>query len=364
MFAIKGLLTVMSNMTIQTKLLQLSRRLYNRMMYWNGWRIVWPMVWALAVAHAGAMYGLYLLVFGTVMWQTLVWQNCIHLLTAPGITAGAHRLWSHRSFKARWPLRLYLMIAQTLSLQRDIYSWSADHRIHHKYSETDADPHNANRGFFYAHMGWLFVEQHPEVIKKAKNIDLSDLLDDPIVYYQRLFYLPLVAIIWFAIPVLIPCYLWDETFINSLFISITRYIFMLHCAFMVNSVAHLWGIRPYDKNINPAESQSVTWLTLGEGYHNYHHVFPYDYSTGEYSWDENFNLTTWLIDWCARYGLAYDLKKPSADNIEQTKLKRGNSKLIHKPSIPVLDYVTGIGVQTWIIWLPLTIRLLLTIATN
>ncbi|CAG2114252.1 unnamed protein product [Medioppia subpectinata] len=141
----------------------------DRCMYYNGWKIVWPMIWALTFAHLAALYGLYLMLFGDIRWQTYIWQNVIHLLTAPGVTAGAHRLWSHRSFKAKWPLRLYLMIAQTLSLQRDIYEWSADHRIHHKYSETDADPHNANRGFFYAHMGWLFVEKHPEVIKKVIN---------------------------------------------------------------------------------------------------------------------------------------------------------------------------------------------------
>ena len=57
--------------------------------------------------------------------------------------------------------------------------------MHHKFSETDADPHNAKRGFFFSHMGWLLVRKHPEVIKKGKTIDCSDLLEDPIVYYQR-----------------------------------------------------------------------------------------------------------------------------------------------------------------------------------
>ncbi|CAG2168268.1 unnamed protein product, partial [Oppiella nova] len=226
------------------------------------------------------------------------------------------------------------------------------------YSETDADPHNANRGFFYAHMGWLFVEPHPEACmtcklhnQYTKNVDLSDLLEDPIVYYQKKFYLPLVIIIWFVIPVLLPCYWWHETFSNSLAISITRY----HASLCIH-VAHLWGIRPYDKNINPAESQSVTWLTIGEGYHNYHHVFPYDYSTGEYGWEDNFNITTLLIDYCARYGLAYDLKKPTPLTIEQTRTNRGLPDVVNKPNIPAVDYLTGIGVQTWLIWVPITCR--------
>ncbi len=76
-------------------------------------------------------------------------------------------MWSHRSYKAKWPLRLILALSQTLALQRDIYEWAADHRVHHKYSETDADPHNAKNGFFFSHIGWLLVEKHPEVIKKG-----------------------------------------------------------------------------------------------------------------------------------------------------------------------------------------------------
>lgn len=137
-------------------------------MYWNGWKIVWPVVFAFIFIHIGTVYGIYLIVFSQVSWLTLIWQNIMHLISAPGITAGAHRLWSHRSFKAKLPLRLYLAYAQTLSLQRDIYEWSADHRIHHKYSETDADPHNAKRGFFYSHIGWIMIEKHPEAAKKSE----------------------------------------------------------------------------------------------------------------------------------------------------------------------------------------------------
>lgn len=70
-------------------------------------------------------------------------------------------------------------------VQNDIYEWSRDHRVHHKFSETDADPHNAHRGFFFAHVGWLLCKKHPEVIRRGKTVDMSDLLQDPIVVYQR-----------------------------------------------------------------------------------------------------------------------------------------------------------------------------------
>lgn len=72
-----------------------------------------------------------------------------------------------------------------LVFQNTLYDWIRDHRIHHKYSETDADPHNSNRGFFFSHVGWLMLYKHPEVIKKGNQIDLSDILADPVVQFHQ-----------------------------------------------------------------------------------------------------------------------------------------------------------------------------------
>lgn len=69
--------------------------------------------------------------------------------------------------------------------QNDIYEWARDHRVHHKYSETDADPHNATRGFFFAHIGWLMVRKHPDVIEKGRKLELTDLKADKVVMFQR-----------------------------------------------------------------------------------------------------------------------------------------------------------------------------------
>lgn len=73
-----------------------------------------------------------------------------------GVTAGAHRYWTHRSYKARLPFQIFLMLANCMATENSIYVWSRDHRVHHKFSETDADPHNAKRGFFFAHVRFLF----------------------------------------------------------------------------------------------------------------------------------------------------------------------------------------------------------------
>lgn len=70
-------------------------------------------------------------------------------------------------------------------MQNDIFEWARDHRVHHKYSETDADPHNALRGFFFSHIGWLMVRKHPDVIEKGRKLELSDLKADKVVMFQR-----------------------------------------------------------------------------------------------------------------------------------------------------------------------------------
>lgn len=109
----------------------------------------------------------------------------IGLLASLGVTAGAHRLWAHRTYKANWQLRTLLMIMQTICFQNHIYEWVRDHRVHHKYTDTDADPHNSSRGFFFSHVGWLLVKKHKDVRDKGKTVDMSDLLEDPVVVFQK-----------------------------------------------------------------------------------------------------------------------------------------------------------------------------------
>ena len=157
-----------------------------------------------------------------------------------------------------------------MSFQNDIYEWCRDHRIHHKYTETDADPHNVKRGFFFSHVGWLLVKKHPEV--KNKIIDMNDLTSDPIVMFQRKYYKELLFIIYALIPTLIPYYFWSESLLTSFFVCVMfRHCMTLNITWCVNSVAHMWGTRPYDKNIDAREA-TIRHVLMGEGFHNFHHT--------------------------------------------------------------------------------------------
>lgn len=130
--------------------------------------IVWRNIFAMLMLHVGAVYGYWALAMDPgYPWYTALVPDTIGRLGALGVLCGSHRLWSHRAFKAKLPLRIFLMLMHTLSLQNDIYDWCRDHRLHHKFSDTDADPYNARRGFFFSHMGWLLVRKHPEVIRKG-----------------------------------------------------------------------------------------------------------------------------------------------------------------------------------------------------
>ncbi|KAL6475725.1 hypothetical protein MHYP_G00167650 [Metynnis hypsauchen] len=255
--------------------------------------IVWRNVVLMSLLHLGAVYGLFLI--PSALPFTLLWALLCFLFSALGITAGAHRLWSHRSYKASLPLRIFLTFGNSMAFQNDIYEWARDHRVHHKYSETDADPHNAVRGFFFSHIGWLLVRKHPDVIEKGGKLELSDLKADKVVMFQRRFYKQSVLLMCFVVPTVVPWLLWNESLWIGFFIAaLMRYTLGLNATWLVNSAAHMWGNRPYDVNINPRENRFVTFSAIGEGFHNYHHTFPYDYSTSEYGW--KLNLTTCFID--------------------------------------------------------------------
>jgi stearoyl-CoA desaturase (Delta-9 desaturase) len=135
--------------------------------------------------------------------------------------------------------------------------------------------------------------------------------------------MPLVFLTFF-LSLLPPILLWDESYFNSLMIAgFLRYCVLLHVTWLVNSAAHLWGDKPYDIRINPAENFFVMLFTQGEGFHNYHHTFPQDYATGELG-GYYCNFTKLVIDTFAFFGLAYDLKKMNPEAVLNRRKRTGD----------------------------------------
>jgi stearoyl-CoA desaturase (delta-9 desaturase) len=283
---------------------------------------VWRNILLFIYLHLSSLYGVYLL-FTQAMPLTIIATVLLYIMGGLGITAGAHRLWAHRSYKAKLPLKLILVVFNTLAFQNHVIEWSRDHRVHHKHSETDADPHNATRGFFFAHMGWLLVRKHKDVKEKGKQISVEDLEKDPLLAFQKKFYVPLVLLVCFIIPSVLPMYLWGESGKVAYYTcGLLRYCWTLHMTWLVNSAAHMVGLRPYDKGISPSENKLVSWGAIGEGWHNYHHTFPYDYRASELGYE--INLTSMFIDLMARIGWAYDLKTVHPETVYKRMLRTGD----------------------------------------
>lgn len=283
--------------------------------------IVWFNVYVALLGHALAVYAG--VVYGAkASWPSWIFYLFLYLFSGLGVTAGAHRYFAHKTYKATLPFQVTLMLFNCLSMQNDLLEWCRDHRVHHKYTETDADPHNALRGFFFAHMGWLMMKKHPQVFIKGKNVDVSDLYNDPVVMFQHRHYLPLCFLFSVFLPTFIPWCFWGESLSVAFFVLfLFRYIMTLHSTWLVNSAAHLWGSRPYDGHINPSDNRFVCIASIGEGWHNYHHTFPYDYATSE--WGPRLNMTTIIIDFMALLGLVYDRKQVSQEAIDRVRKRLG-----------------------------------------
>ncbi|KAG8179106.1 hypothetical protein JTE90_005462 [Oedothorax gibbosus] len=272
--------------------------------------------------HGTCFYGLYL-GWTSASWKTNIFAILYGYVGGIGITAGAHRLWSHRAYKAKWPLRVFLCILASISSQGDLYRWCRDHRVHHKFAGTDADPHNIKRGFFFAHMGWVLCKKHPLVKAKGDVMDLEDLKQDPIVMFHKNYYIPQSLFFGFFIPVMIPWYMWGESLWNAFFIAdMTRYCISLNIAWLVNSAAHMYGDHPYDTRVEATENSFVSFFAQGEGWHNYHHVYPWDYSTSELGY--KLNTAKRFIDLMAKLGLAYDLKTVKQELVDKRKIASGD----------------------------------------
>lgn len=238
------------------------------------------------------------------------------VLSGMSITAGYHRLWSHRSFKAAEPLRWLFAIFGAQSLQNSILVWAARHRIHHRHvDDPTRDPYSITAGFWHAHMGWM-IRKWP-----TSEVDLSlvqDLLRDPVVVWQHRWYWPLAWTMNLGLPLLLGWLVGD--IVGMLLLAgAFRLAFSQHSTFFINSLAHTLGRRNHSLANTARDSSIVALLTWGEGYHNFHHAFQSDYRNGVHWWQ--FDPGKWLIATGAWMGLTRDLRRIPRFRIRRARLQ-------------------------------------------
>jgi len=273
---------------------------------------------------------------------TLIWSVILYFWTGLGITGGYHRLWSHRAYQAKWIVRLILCIGGAAAYEGSCKWWSRNHRAHHRYTDTDKDPYNAKKGFFYSHLGWMLVKQ------KAKNIgyaDISDLNRDPMILWQHKYYLPIAMFFGIIMPVCVAS-LWGDMRGAFFYACAMRITFVHHATFFVNSLAHYLGDKTYSDLHTAYDSFITAILTLGEGYHNYHHEFPSDYRNGTQIY--HYDPTKWLISALSYVGLTYNLKMISGEEIEKAKVQMHQRSLnVERAELQLGKNFDSLSYMTW-----------------
>jgi stearoyl-CoA desaturase (delta-9 desaturase) len=247
------------------------------------------------------------------------------------ITAGYHRLWSHKTYQAHWSLRLIFALGGAFALQNSILHWCSDHRIHHKHVDNNGvDPYSAKMGFWYSHIGWMLREYQASRYTDYTNV--RDIQKDPIVVWQHKYYFLLMILLNVGIPLAFG--IWHGNVINSLLlVGFLRLVLSHHTTFFINSLAHVWGKQTYTDKNTARDNGFLAFLTFGEGYHNFHHIFENDYRNGIRWWQ--FDPTKWLIKSCEYIKLTSKLRVSPEDRIAKTKLamalKRSQLKLKSHP---------------------------------
>ena len=269
-------------------------------------------VW-MPVMNAATFIGLPVLIWktGGVEWPHVWIFLAFFAASSMAITMGYHRFFAHSTFKSNRVVEFLLLFFGAGAYEESALKWACMHRRHHQFTDTDKDPYNIKRGFFYAHMGWFMFYKHT-----VEYNNVNDLKKSPLVMHQHEHFQ-----MWALVSgVLLPLGLGLATgsWLSALLWTVPAKITMVgHSAFFINSFAHTFGSRPYDRSVSARDNWVGAFLTNGEGYHNFHHAFPQDYRNGIrwYHWDP----TKWAI-WClSTVGVTRDLRRTPDEKILAAK---------------------------------------------
>ena len=261
-----------------------------------------PLDWT-NVSFITSVHFLALLGFVTFSWSALAVAAGLWWITGSlGIGLGFHRYLTHKGFRTHRWIERFLAICGTLAVQGGPITWVSDHRLHHAHSDRDLDPHNSKRGFWWAHMGWIFYrdpanksEDGRRLAREIGNDPWMRFLDRRFIHLQVV--LGLLLLLWGGWSFLI----W------GIFV---RLVFGWHCTWLVNSAAHKFGYQSYESR---DESRNCWWVALlawGEGWHNNHHAHPSAARHGLARYEIDFNW--WGIRFLQLLGLAKNIKLVSS----------------------------------------------------
>ena len=281
------------------------------------------------------------LVFGVVrFWgrgihlRDLLLAAVLYLLIGHGISVGFHRLLAHGSFIARRPLKLVLVSLGSMAYEGGPIGWVANHRQHHVFADTAADPHSPQlhgggvrgqlKGLCHAHLGWLFTAQRTPSERRA--VDL--LADRDIVVIDRLF--PVFCVVSLALPFGLGWLLGGTlgAALSALFwAGLVRVCVLHHATWSINSVCHMFGRRPFATKDRSSNVAALAIVSMGESWHNGHHAFPRSARHGllRGQWDSS----AVLIHAFERMTLLHDVHWPTPEAVQKRRLTNGRRHREH-----------------------------------
>lgn len=255
-----------------------------------------------------------------VMWSMFAFYM---IATGLSITLGYHRLFSHLSFKAKWPVRLFTLVFGACAFENSVLHWASDHRRHHKHTDHDEDPYDITKGFFWAHIGWILFKLDAE--QPMDNV--KDLRRDALVRFQDRFYVTIAFVVGLIFPAVVG-YLTMGGMVGAmagfLVVGALRVVLVQQSTFFINSLCHCIGSQPYSTRCSARDSWIMALVTYGEGYHNYHHEFQHDYRNGVKAW--NFDPTKWAIIALNKMGLVSDLRRVPTSKIVAAEMREAQRK--------------------------------------
>jgi stearoyl-CoA desaturase (delta-9 desaturase) len=220
---------------------------------------------------------------------------------------------------AKLPESIFLFLA-TLTIQGSALSWSHDHRLHHRYTDKEGDPYNVKKGLLHAHILWLF-EKRPKIDQKI----VPDLMENRLVVFQNRYFV-ILAVLANILVIVTTSWMLGDLLGAFVMVFGVRLFFSYHITWFINSLAHYWGEQSYSRECSARNNAILAGITLGEGYHSYHHAFPADYRNG-WRWYQ-FDPNKWIIWLMSKVGLAKDLKKHNNHTITNRLIGLDHQRLL------------------------------------
>ena len=255
-----------------------------------------------------------------VSWLDLTIGGAFFVVSTLGVTVGYHRYFTHGSFRAKRALRIALAIAGGLAAQGPVIGWVADHRRHHAFSDREGDPHSPwlfgtspvalARGFWHAHMGWLFGRDKTNVDRFAPDLAA----DRDLRVVDRLF--PLWVVVSLLLPPLLGGLItlsWWGALTAFLWAGLARISFQHHVTWSVNSICHMIGERPFTSRDRSANFWPLAILSMGESWHNTHHADPTSARHGAQRGQIDISARViWVFE---KLGWAWNVRWPTAKRL-------------------------------------------------